>query len=59
MRNEVRSWLIWYKKQMGFDGVRLDAVKHFLADATEDFLYNMQFNAGWASGGDAMFAVGK
>lgn len=59
MRNQMRSWLIWYKKQMGIDGFRLDAVKHFLPEATEDFLYNLQFNAGWASGGDAMFAVGE
>lgn len=59
MRNEMRSWLIWYKKQMGIDGFRLDAVKHFLPSATEDFLYNLQFNAGWASGGEDMFAVGE
>ncbi|EFX77149.1 hypothetical protein DAPPUDRAFT_305927 [Daphnia pulex] len=59
MRNEVRSWLIWYKKQMGIDGWRFDAVKHFLPSAMEDFLYNLQFSAGWASGGDEMFAVGE
>ncbi|WP_400191630.1 alpha-amylase family glycosyl hydrolase [Hymenobacter sp. B81] len=59
MRNETRSWLIWYKKQQGFDGVRLDAVKHYPAWATEDFLYNLQHNAGWASGSDNMFAVGE
>lgn len=59
MRNEMRRWLVWYKKQMGFDGFRLDAVKHFLPEATEDFLYNCQFVAGWASGGDEMFAVGE
>jgi len=44
---------------MGLDGFRLDAVKHFLSSATEDFLYNCQQSAGWASGGDAMFAVGE
>lgn len=59
MRNQARSWLIWYKKQVGFDGVRLDAVKHFPDFATEDFLYNLQTNAGWASGGNTMFAVGE
>ncbi len=51
MRNGNRNWLVWYKKQMGFDGVRLDAVKHFL--------YNMQSNAGWANGSATMYAVGE
>ena len=59
MRNNMRNWLIWYKKQEGFDGVRLDAVKHFETWATEDFMYNLQYNAGWASGGNSMFAVGE
>ncbi|MBP7272608.1 MAG: T9SS type A sorting domain-containing protein [Saprospiraceae bacterium] len=59
MRDSYRNWLIWYKKQTGFDGVRLDAVKHFEYDASEDFLYNMQFTASWASGGNAMPAVGE
>jgi alpha-amylase len=58
-RNSQRSWLIWYKKQLGFDGVRLDAVKHFPDFASEDFLYNLQSNAGWANGGATMFAVGE
>lgn len=59
MRDNTRSWLVWYKKQLGFDGVRLDAVKHFPDWAMEDFLYNLQFNAGWASGGNTMLAVGE
>ena len=59
MRNNMRNWLVWYKKQVGFDGVRLDAVKHFPAFATEDFLYNLQSNAGWANGGATMYAVGE
>lgn len=59
MRDNTRAWLIWYKKQLGFDGVRLDAVKHFPDWATEDFLYNLQVNAGWASGGNTMLAVGE
>ena len=59
MRSGMRNWLIWYKKQMGWDGVRIDAVKHFPAYATEDFLWNLQNNAVWASGGNAMFAVGE
>ena len=59
MRNQARQWLIWYKKQVGFDGVRLDAVKHFPDWATEDFLANLQNNADWASGGAGMYAVGE
>ena len=59
MRNGNRSWMVWYKKQMGFDGVRLDAVKHFPQFAMEDFLYNLQSNAGWANGSPTMFAVGE
>jgi alpha-amylase len=59
MRNGMRNWLIWYKKQMGWDGVRLDAVKHFPVYAAEDFLWNLQFGSLWASGGWDMFAVGE
>ena len=59
MRNKQREWLIWYKKQVGFDGVRLDAVKHFPDFAMEDFLYNLQSNAGWANGSPTMYAVGE
>jgi alpha-amylase len=59
MRKGTRDWLIWYKKQTGFDGVRLDAVKHYDFRAGEDFLYNLQNSAGWASGGSTMFAVGE
>jgi len=59
MRKHTREWLIWYKKQMGFDGVRIDAVKHFTNQSSEDFLYNLQQEADWADGGDEMFAVGE
>jgi alpha-amylase len=59
MRNEMRRWVIWNKKQMGWDGVRLDAVKHFSTVVTEDFLWNMQFGSLWANGGNDMFAVGE
>ena len=59
MQNETRNWLIWYKKQTGFDGVRMDAVKHYDFGASEDFLFNLQYNAGFASGGEEMFAVGE
>jgi len=59
MRNGMRNWMIWYKKQMGWDGVRLDAVKHFPASVSEDILWNLQNNAGWASGGTDLFSVGE
>ncbi|MBM3185452.1 MAG: T9SS type A sorting domain-containing protein [Bacteroidetes bacterium] len=59
MRNGMRNWMIWYKKQMGWDGVRLDAVKHFPASVAEDILWNLQNNAGWASGGTDLFSVGE
>lgn len=59
MRNNARDWVIWLKKQTGFDGVRLDAVKHFPEWLAEDLLYNLQYSAGWASGGSEMFAVGE
>ena len=59
MRNEMRNWVIWNKKQIGWDGVRLDAVKHFSTAVTEDFLWNMQFGSLWANGGNEMFAVGE
>ncbi|MDD8019484.1 MAG: DUF1939 domain-containing protein, partial [Bacteroidota bacterium] len=59
MRTNARNWLIWYKKQSGFDGVRLDAAKHFPWWATQDFLWNIKYNASWAGGGANMFAVGE
>jgi alpha-amylase len=59
MRDQMREWLVWYKKQMGWDGVRLDAVKHFPSFVTEDYLWNLQSNASWASQGSTMYAVGE
>jgi alpha-amylase len=59
MRNGVRAWNIWMKKQTGVDGYRIDAAKHFPYWATKDFLWNLTYNAGWASGGSTMFAVGE
>lgn len=59
MRNSARDWLIWLKKQTGIDGFRLDAIKHFPNAVTEDFLWNLQNNAGFASGTNQMFAVGE
>ncbi len=59
MRAGMRNWLVWYKKQVGFDGLRFDAVKHFPAYVSEDVLWNLQYGAMWASGGPELFAVGE
>ncbi|MEN9997849.1 MAG: hypothetical protein RI922_839 [Bacteroidota bacterium] len=59
MRTNTRNWLIWYKKQMGWDGIRMDAVKHFPAYLAEDVLWNLQYGSLWANGGPDMFAVGE
>jgi alpha-amylase len=50
---------VWLKKQTGVDGFRLDAAKHFEPWATQDFLWNLAYNAGFASGGSQMYAVGE
>jgi len=59
MREGMRNWLMWYKKQVGWEGVRIDAIKHFPAYVVEDFLWNLQYGNGWANGTDNMFAVGE
>lgn len=59
MRNQMREWLIWYKKQTGINGLRIDAVKHFPNEVTEDFLWNLRYNAGWAGGGDQFFSFAE
>ena len=59
MRNRAREWMIWFKKQTAVDGYRLDAIKHFPTAVSEDILWNLQNNAGFASGTDQMFAVGE
>lgn len=59
MRKHLREWMVWYKKQTGFNGVRIDAVKHFQNDVSRDFLWNLQNMAGWASATDTMLAVGE
>jgi alpha-amylase len=59
MRTNTRNWLIWYKKQTGWDGVRMDAVKHFPSYLAEDVLWNLQYGSLWANGGPDMFAVGE
>lgn len=58
-RSEIRRNLIWLKKQTGVDGWRLDAIKHYPIAVQEDFVFNTQFNAAFASGGNDMFTVGE
>src|SRR2546425_1677209 len=59
MRKGIRDWSVWLKKQTGVDGFRLDAAKHFEPWATQDFLWNLAYNAEFASGGSQMYAVGE
>ena len=59
MRNGIRDWSSWLKVQTGVDGFRLDAAKHFEPWATQDFLWNLAYNAQFASGGSHMYAVGE
>jgi alpha-amylase len=59
MRTQARNWMIWFKKQTGVDGFRLDAIKHFPASVAEDIIWNVQNNAGFANGTDQMFTVGE
>lgn len=59
MRNQGREWMVWLKKQTGIDGFRLDAIKHFQVDVQEDFIYNVQSEAGFANGTEQMFTVGE
>ena len=59
MRNGMRTWNVWLKKQTGVDGFRIDAAKHFPYWATKDFLWHLAYDAGWASGGETMFAAGE
>lgn len=59
VRDQVRAWSVWLKKQTGVDGFRIDAVKHFEPWACKDFLWNLAHHANDASGGPDMFAVGE
>lgn len=59
MRTGARNWLIWFKQQTGADGFRLDAAKNYPYWAAQDFLWNVKYNASFASGGANMFAVGE
>ncbi len=60
MRDNARSWIMWYKKQSGVDGFRWDAVKHFPIYVQEDLIYNTKYVISpFAQGGEAMFNIGE
>jgi alpha-amylase len=59
MRNGMRNWSVWLKKQTGVDGFRLDTAKHVETFAVKDFTWNLAYGAGWASGGAQMLFVGE
>lgn len=40
MRDQARDWFVWLTKQLGADGYRIDAIKHFPAYVVEDLLFN-------------------
>jgi alpha-amylase len=44
MRDKAREWFVWLTKQLGADGFRFDAVKHFEPYVVEDLLYNAMGN---------------
>lgn len=54
VREEVKKWGEWYCNLTGFDGVRLDAVKHISPDFTNDWLDHMRKTTG-----KEFFAVGE
>ncbi|HTI12564.1 MAG TPA: alpha-amylase [Puia sp.] len=54
VREELRNWGEWYRKQTSFDGVRLDAVKHISPAFMNEWLDQMRDAAG-----ENFFAVGE
>ncbi|MFT3902952.1 MAG: alpha-amylase [Niabella sp.] len=54
VREELNYWAQWYHEQVGFDGVRLDAVKHISFDFYKEWLALLRANTG-----KNIFAVGE
>jgi len=54
VREELKQWGEWYWKQTGFDGVRLDAVKHISPAFENEWLDHMR-----SVTGKEFFAVGE
>ena len=43
---EIRKWLLWYIRETGIDGLRLDAVKHISFSFYKDLLQNVRRELG-------------
>ncbi len=54
VREELLRWAIWYHDEIGFDGVRLDAVKHI-----SPYFYNEWLAKLREATGQEIFAVGE
>ncbi|WP_436416418.1 alpha-amylase [Petrimonas sp.] len=54
VRAELNYWGKWYHDTVGFDGVRLDAVKHQSPQFYQEWLYTLRANTG-----KNIFAVGE
>jgi len=54
VREELNYWAKWYYEQTGFDGVRLDAVKHISPGFYKEWLQLLRSNSG-----KNIFAVGE
>jgi len=54
VREELNHWGKWYHDETGFDGVRLDAVKHISPDFYKEWLHTLRANTG-----KNIFAVGE
>ncbi|MEA5115627.1 MAG: alpha-amylase [Geobacteraceae bacterium] len=54
VREEMKYWGAWFAVELGLDGFRLDAVKHFTADFLREWLGHVR-----AQRGADLFAVGE
>jgi alpha-amylase len=54
LREELKRWALWYYETVGFDGVRLDAVKHISPKFYNEWLDTLR-----ADTGKEIFAVGE
>lgn len=54
VREELNKWAKWYFDETGFDGVRLDALKHISFDFYKEWLTYLRANTG-----KNIFAVGE
>lgn len=54
VREELNRWAMWYFEETGFDGVRLDALKHISFEFYKEWLTLLRSNSG-----KNIFAVGE